>query len=68
VSRPGTDGGGAAVFEVALRNGIWQVARDGEFFGHYRGRGAAVAAAQDAARLPLSRATAAQVVICEDDA
>ncbi len=55
------------MFEVGLRNGIWQVVRDGVFFGHYRGRGAAVAAAQDAARLPLSRTTAAQVVICEDD-
>ncbi len=62
------DDSGAMRFEVGLRQGVWHVVRDGEVFGTYRGRASALAAARDAARLPLSRATPAQVVLQEDDA
>ncbi len=67
MSRPGSDGGGGALFEVGLWRGVWQVNRDGVFFGHYRGRGAALAAAQDAARLPPLRASMAQIVVRDED-
>ncbi len=65
-SRPGADDDDGALYEVGLQNGVWQVTRDGALFGHYRGRGAAIRAARDAARRPASRATAAKVVIRED--
>ena len=58
---------GGAIFEVGLRNGVWQVTCDGVFYGHYRGRGSAIQAARDAAGRPSSRKTAARVVICDDD-
>lgn len=67
MSPSGTDGGGGVLFEVGLREGVWQVSRDGQLFGHYRSRAAAVASARDAARLPLSGGAAAQVVVIEDD-
>ena len=60
-------GDGGAIFEVGLRNGVWQVTRDGVFFGHYRGRGSAIQAAKDAAGRPSSRQKAGRVVINEDD-
>ena len=63
-SVPDRDG---ELFEVGLRQGVWHVFRDGAFFGHYRGRGAAVAAAQEAARRPLSRARMAEVIVHDDD-
>ena len=61
------ESGGGAVYEVGLRNGVWQVTCDGVFFGHFRGRGAAIHAAKQAAQLPASRVKAAKVVVCEDD-
>ena len=57
----------AAIYEVGLREGVWRVTRDGEAFGTYRGRGAAIHAARDAARRPASRLTPAEVVIREDN-
>ncbi len=67
MSHPDSDDGGGALYEVGLQNGVWQVTRDGVFFGHYRGRGAAIHAARDAARLSASRTTAAKVVVREDN-
>jgi len=65
--RPGADDGGGALYEVGLCNGVWQVTRDGELFGHYRGRGAAITAAKDAAQRLASHAIIAKVVIRDDD-
>ena len=67
MSSTALDHSGGAIYEVALRNGVWQVTCDGVLFGHYRGRGAAIQAARGAAQLPASRIAGAQVVICEDD-
>lgn len=60
------DDGEAAIYEVGLRQGVWHVMRDGKVFGVYRGRGAAIQAAREAARRPASRLTPAKVVIRED--
>ena len=62
-----SDDGGGTRYEVGLCNGVWQVTRDGVFFGHYRGRGAAITAARDAAQRSAYRAAAAEVVICDDN-
>ena len=63
---PGSNGGGA-IYEVGRLNGVWQVNRDGVFFGHYRGRGAAILAAKAAARLAGLQPGVARVVVRESD-
>lgn len=68
MSRPGRDGAGASVFEVKLRHGVWQVIRDGAFYGHYRARKPALEAAMAAARLPPTRLKPAEVVVHAEDA
>jgi hypothetical protein len=62
------DGGGASAFVVGRRRGVWQVVRDGVFYGDFPVRQSAMNAAQVAARLPLDRATPAEIRVCEDEA
>jgi hypothetical protein len=46
------------LFEVAHRGGIWEVTKDGRFYGHYHSQQPAFDAVE-AARTPPWRATAA---------
>ena len=68
MSRPGRDGAGALVITVGRAHGVWQVARDGVFYGDYPVRQSAIDAARAAARLPLTRASPAEIVVSEVDA
>ena len=61
------DGAGASALDVRRHHGVWRVTRDGAFYGDYPVKQSAMDAAQSAARLPLTRATAATVLVCEDE-
>ncbi len=55
------DGAGASSFDVRRRRGVWQVVRDGAFYGDYPVRQSAIDAVQAAARLPPGRPAPAQI-------
>ncbi len=61
------DGGGASIFAVSRRHGVWQVLRDGVFYGDFPVRQSAMDAVQRASLLPPTRGPAADVRVCEDD-
>jgi hypothetical protein len=48
-------------FRVTLRTGVWNVSRDGVFFGDYMTRGNAIRAAYAGARIEEGRGRLAQV-------
>ena len=60
---PNSDDDGAWFIRVSKQHGVWQVIRDGAFYGHYRDRQPAVDAARAAALKPSSRGRPAEVVI-----
>ncbi len=62
------DGRGASVFEIGRSHGVWRVTRDRAFYGDYPVRQSAVDAAEAAARLPLGRASPADIHIDEHTA
>ena len=57
------DGAGALVINVGRAHGVWQVTRDGVFYGDYPVRESAMEAASAAARLPLTRTLRAAIVV-----
>lgn len=67
VSQISTEGGGASTFTVGMRHGVWQVTRDGVFYGDYPVRQSAVDAAQRAAQLPPTRTRPAEIIFHDDD-
>lgn len=67
MSRPARDGGGASAFEVRRAHGVWQVVRDGAFYGDFPVRQSAMDAAKAAALLPLTRATPARISVCDEE-
>src|SRR5205085_8354179 len=52
LSRLTQSGGGASTFDVRRRHGVWQVMRDGAFYGDFPVRQSAIDAVRAAARLP----------------
>jgi len=53
--------GRVTLFGIKLSGGIWQVTRDGEFYGHYTTDQPAFAAAESAARAIVANGGAADI-------
>ena len=58
----GTQEPPATLFRVMLRRGIWQVTKDGRFYGHYMANQPAFDAAQAAAQGVVERGGAADIL------
>lgn len=67
VTRLARDGGGGLTFDVRRAHGVWQVLRDGVFYGDYPVRQSAIDAANAAARLPVTRTTRAGIFVSDED-
>ena len=63
MTRQGSDDE-ARFIRVSKQHGMWQVIRDGAFYGHYRDRQPAIDAARAAALLPSTRSSPVQCSHC----
>ncbi len=58
----GSHAGPATLFRVNVRGGIWQVTKDGRFYGHYMAGQPAFDAAEAAARAIVARGGTADIL------
>jgi hypothetical protein len=57
------DNSASTLFEVAHRRGLWEVTRDGRFYGHYFSRQSSFDAIESAAHAAMASGGSADIVL-----